>query len=201
MSHLLSTNCQKVVEYLLSQDFVDKTIWDSNGGNIYHVICRIRGAEELFSIIERKVPHHLLKLSPLTGKNTFHFACEKNNVFIVKRVHEILESLQFDLNSIKINLLDYALKKDDIEVIKYVLSIDGIKLNDDILFKIIGDLKFDIVINVLNIYLCNSIPSHLHNQFHVFQFSNFYSIIISVKMEYYKIVIIIIKNIMMIIIQ
>ena len=35
---------------------------------------------------------------------------EKNNIFIVKRVHEILESLQFDLTPIKINLLEHAVK-------------------------------------------------------------------------------------------
>ena len=65
---------QKVVEYLLSQDFVDKTICNSNNENIYFVICRIRGAEELFSIIERKVSHHLLlQHSNNYGSNAFWF--------------------------------------------------------------------------------------------------------------------------------
>ena len=61
--------------------------------NIYHVKCGIRGAEELFSIIERKVPHYLLRDINGNGINTFHIACCKNNVFIVKRVLDILNSL------------------------------------------------------------------------------------------------------------
>ena len=165
-------NCQKVVEYLLSQDFVDKSVCNLNGENIYHVICRIRGAEELFSIIERKVPHHLLFYPSQYGINTFHIACELNNIFIVKRVHEILKSLKVDLTSIKRNALECALENDDIEVVKYVISIDGIQLNDDILKRAMGYTKFDIVVHLLNVYLCQSIPSHLHNQFHIFQFSN-----------------------------
>ena len=119
---------QKVVEYLLSQNFVDKSICNAYGENIYHVICRIRGAEELFSIIERNVPHHLfLDNSMLGGKNTFHIACKENNIFIVKRVHEILKSLKVDLTLIKKNVMEHAIKRDDVEVVKYVLSIDGIK--------------------------------------------------------------------------
>ena len=178
----VKTNCQKVVEYLLSQVFIDKTICDTTGGNIYHVICRIRGAEELFSIIERKVPHHLLLDKILGGMNAFDIACKKNNVFIVKRAHEILETLQFDLTSIKRNAIYYAIENDDIEVIKYVLSIDGIQLDTSILGRAIENFKFDIVelnievvVYLLNIYLCQSIPSHLHNQFHIFQFSILYS--------------------------
>ena len=166
---------QKVVEYLLSQDFVDKTICNFNGENIYHVICRIRGAEELFSIIEKKVPHHLLLDNShhlLSGKRVFLIACKLNNIFIVKRIHEILESSQVDLTPIKKRALKYAINNQDIEVIKYILSIDGIQLNDDILFRALGYSKFEVVVYLLNIYLCHSIPSHLHNQFHIFQFSN-----------------------------
>ena len=48
---------QKVLEYLLSKHFVDKIICNSDGEYLSHCI---RGAEELFSIIERNVPHHLL---------------------------------------------------------------------------------------------------------------------------------------------
>ena len=182
--YAVQENRQKVVEYLLSQDFVDKYICNSLGDNIYHVVCGIRGAEQLFSIIERKVPHNLLNnsLNETNGKNVFdishyrrsafHIACKENNVFIVKRVHEILESLQADLTIIKNNTMYYAIKNNDIEVIKYVLSIDGVQLKDDILYEAIRSLKFDIVVYLLNVYLCQSIPSHLHNQFHIFQYSN-----------------------------
>ena len=66
-----------------------------------------------------------------------------------------------------------ALRNKDIEVIKYVLSIDGIQLYDDVLVLAINFYStFDIVVHLLNVYLCQSIPSHLHNQFHIFQFSN-----------------------------
>ena len=175
---LLAVNekSQKVVEYLLSQDFVDKTICNSTGENIYHVICGIRGAEELFSIIERKVPHHLLLDISKNEMNAFDIACEENNVFIVKRVHEILQTLQFDLieilnKAMKYTVLNNVKDNIDIDVIKYVSSIDGVQLNEDTLFTGIS-LKFDIVVHLLNVYLCQSIPSHLHNQFHIFQFSN-----------------------------
>ena len=97
-------NRQKVVEYLLSQDFVENTVCNQYGENIYYVICRIRGAEELFSIIERKVPHHLL----LDNSKVFIIACEKNNVFIVKRVHEILETLQLDFTQINYDAMYYG---------------------------------------------------------------------------------------------
>ena len=181
---------QKVVEYLLSQDFVDKYICNKYGENIYHVICGVKGAEELFSIIERKVPHHLLlNNSNYNGMNelidertaldiflfkrdVFDIACEKNNVFIVKRVHEILETLQLDLTPIKNSAMEYATRNKDIEVIKYFLSIYGIQLKYDLLFEAIRSSTFDIIVYLLNIYLCQSIPSHLHNQFHIFQFSN-----------------------------
>ena len=166
-------NSQRVVEYLLSQDFVDKSICNPRGENIYHVICRIRGAEELFSIIERKVPHHLLIVD---GFSAFQIACEGNNIFIVKRVHEILETLQLDLTPIKNSVMEYTIRNNDIEVIKYVLSIDGVQLNCDILFEAIRSSTFDIVVYLLNFYICKSIPSHLHNQFHIFQFSNLPSI-------------------------
>ena len=163
-------NSQKVVEYLLSQDFVDKSICNPRGENIYHVICGIRGAEELFSIIERKVPHHLLLHNTMDGINAFHIACKENNVFIVKKVHEILETLNVDLTPINNFAMEYAIKNNDIEVIKYVSSIDGIQLNDDVFCRGIKSSKFDVVVYLLNDYLCQSIPSHLHNQFHIFQF-------------------------------
>ena len=163
---------QKVVEYLLSQDFVDKTICNDIDENIYHVICRIRGAEELFSIIERKVPHHLLLKSSFSGINAFHIACEKNNIFIVKRIHEILQTSELDLTPIKKNgVMIYVIRNDN-EVIKYVSSIPGMQLLLEELFQAIIYLKFDVIVHLLNVYLYQSIPSHLHNQFHIFQFSN-----------------------------
>ena len=156
---------QKVVEYLLSQDFVDNRVCNARWDNIYHVVCGIRGAEQLFSIIESKVPHELI-----LGISVFHIACEKNNLFIVKRVHEILESLQVDLTPYKNDALEYAINN-DIEVFKYVSSIDGIQFGEDILLRAIMLSKFDIVVHLFNIFLCQSIPSHLHDQFHIFQFS------------------------------
>ena len=166
---------QKVVEYLLSQDFVDKSICNGGGENIYHAVCGIRGAEELFSMIERKVPHNLILYKSRfadNGKNAFHIACEKNNIFIVKRVYEIMESLQVDLTHIKKYAIQFAIKNKDIEVIKYILSIDGIQLNVEELFSVIKYSKTDIVVYLLNVYLYRSIPSHLHNQFHIFHFLN-----------------------------
>ena len=68
--------------------------------------------------------------------------------------------------------MDHAIISNDFEVSKYVLSIDGIRLNDDILLRAIMSSTFDVVVYLLNVYLCKSIPSHLHNQFHIFQFSN-----------------------------
>ena len=136
---------QIVVEYLLSQDFVDKNICNGEGDNIYHVVC---------------------------GMNAFHIACQLNNVFIVKRVYEILESLQLDLTEIKNNAIKYAIRNEDIEVIKYILSIDGIQIDEEVLFDAVGYSKIDIVVYLLNFYLCQSIPSHLHNQFHIFHFLN-----------------------------
>ena len=130
-------NGHKVVEYLLFQDFVDNSIQNADYENIYQVVCKIRGAEELFSMIERKVPHNLILNQARfadNGKNAFHIACEFNNVFIVKRVYEILESLQVDLTHIKNNAMKYAVRNKDIEVIKYILSIDGIQLKDENLF-------------------------------------------------------------------
>ena len=161
---------QKVVGYLLSQDFVYKSICNSNGENIYHVICSIRGEEELFSIIEKKVPHEILLDNSNNKVNAFHIACEVNNIFIVKKVYEILASLKVDLTQIKLNVMNYALNTDDIDVIKYILSIDGIYLNNRLLFVAIKSSKFDIVVYVLNNYLWKSVPSHLHNQFHIFMF-------------------------------
>ena len=169
-------NAQKVVEYLLSQDFVDKSVCNEEGENIYHVVCGIRGAEELFSIIERKVPHNLILNNSHYGKNykvnAFHIACERNNVFIVKRVYEILESFQVDLTQIKNKATQFAYLNDDIEAIKYILSIDGIQLNDEVLFDALEYTQIDNVVYLLNVYLWRSIPSHLHNQFHIFHFSN-----------------------------
>ena len=60
----------------------------------------------------------------------------------------------------------------DFEVSKYILSIHGIQLNELVLFDVIGFSKIDIVVYLLNFYICQSIPSHLHNQFHIFHFSN-----------------------------
>ena len=183
---------QKVVEYLLSQDFVDKSICNRGGENIYHVVCKIRGAEELFSMIERKVPHNLILNEAhygnlRFGKNVFNDACEFNNVFIVKRVYEIIESLQVDLTHIKNNTMKYAILNKDIEVIKYILSIDGIQLNDEVLFDAIEFSTIDIVIYLLNFYLYQSILSHLHNQFHIFQFSNHHSNYINKnKLDFYN---------------
>ena len=171
----VKANSEKVLEYLLSQNFIYYCVRDTNGKNIYHVVCSKRGAEQLFSLIERTVPHQLLfnyHFSHHFKKYPIHTACEKNNVFIVKRVYEKMESSQVDLTEIKNSALKYAVRNKDIEVIKYVLSIDGIQLNDDILLEAMGFLKFDIVVFLLNVYLCQSIPSHLHNQFHIFQFSN-----------------------------
>ena len=167
-------NSQKVVKYLLSQDFVDKSICDSWDDNIYHIICRMRGADQLFSIIERKTPHHLLLNHTRNGftKSAFLIACENNNVFIVKRVYEILESLQVDLTSITNSAMEYnAILNSDVEVVKYISSIPGILLDDDILLKAIKYSKFDIVVYLLNVFLCRSIPSYLHNHFNIFQFS------------------------------
>ena len=166
---------QKVLEYLLSQQFVDKNICNYKGENIYHIICAKRGAEQLFSTVEKYAPHHLLLNTPrygFTAKNVFHIACQLNSIFIVKRVYEILESLKVDLIPITNNAMEFAIMNNDIEVIKYVSSIDGIQLDDKILFNAILIPKFDIVVYLLNVYLYQSIPSHLHNQFHIFQFVN-----------------------------
>ena len=109
-----------MVEYLLFQDFVDKSICNEEGENIYHVVCKIRGEEELFSMIERKVPHNLILNHSLYGNIAFDFACEFNNIFIVKRVYEIMQSLQVDLTQIKNNAMQYAIKNKYIKVIKYI---------------------------------------------------------------------------------
>ena len=164
---------QRMIEYLLSQDFVDKRVAGSNGGNVYHIICAKRGEEELFSIIEQKFPHHLLLNNLHNGRNAFHIACQSNNVFIVKRVYEILESLKLNLTSITKSAIKYAIRNRDIDVLKYVLSsIHGIQLNDDVLLEAIKYIQFDIVVHLLNFYIRQSIPSHLHNQFHIFQFAD-----------------------------
>ena len=79
---------QMVVEYLLSQPFVDKSISLGTGENIYHVRCKIRGAEQLFSIIEKNVPHHLILNKSPYGMSVFHFACSLNNVNIVRDIEK-----------------------------------------------------------------------------------------------------------------
>ena len=118
-------NSQKVLEYLLSQDFVDKTIRNEHRENIYHAICRTKEiTEQIFSIIERKVPHHLLLDSGLLQRNIpFEIACEMNNLFIVQSVHRILEKFcsKDDLISILNNASDYVIRNKDIQVIKYLL--------------------------------------------------------------------------------
>ena len=60
---------------------------------------------------------------------TFHIACHKNNLNIVKRVYEILESVKVDLTSIKNLSLYYALPSGDIDIIKYILNNPKIKFN------------------------------------------------------------------------
>ena len=169
----LHAKSRKVLEYLLSQDFVDKTICNSKGENIYHSVCTIRGEIELFSLIERKVSHNLILNESFRSQNAFQIACENNNIFIVKRVYKILENLQVNLSpKIKRRVISCAMRNSDIDVIQFVLSTDLIQLNDEILFEAIRYLKFNIVVYLLNVYLWKSIPSHLHNQFHIFQFSN-----------------------------
>ena len=83
-----------------------------------------------------------------------------------------MKSLKVDLTQTKNDALYYSIVSNDIEVIKYVSSIDGIQLDDKNFLDAINYLKFDIVVHLLNVYLCQSIPSHLHNQFHIFQFVN-----------------------------
>ena len=151
--------------------------------NIYDVVCGIRGAEELFSIIERNHTTSLIfnetngrkvfGLISRLSKNVFHIAWEKNNGFIVKRVHEILENLQLDLTQIKKKAMKHAIRNDDIEVIKYDLSMHGVQLNADLLSRAIGSSTVDVVIYLLNVYLYQSIPSHLHNNFIFFNIQNF----------------------------
>ena len=166
---------QKVVEYLLSQPFVDKSICNSTGENIYHVVCSMRGAEQLFSMIERNVPHLLLLNQSNNGINAFQIACKENNIFIVKRVYEILESLKVDLSPITRGAMTFAIKnkEEDIEFIQYISSINRNQLDGLILLKAMKSSTFNIIVYLMNVYLCQSIPSHLHNnQFHIFQFSN-----------------------------
>ena len=92
--YAVQTNSQRILEYLLSQDFVDKTICNEEGENIYHVVCSTSGAEEeLFSIIERRVPHDLILNNSIYRNYLFHDSCQYNTVFIVKRMYEIMESL------------------------------------------------------------------------------------------------------------
>ena len=166
----VESKCKKVVKYFLSQDFIDKTICTPQGRNIYHVICSLNG-EEIFSMIEKNVSHNIIfdsKYAP----NAFHIAlCNKNNLNVVKRVYEILESLNVDLTSIKSLSLHYALKSGDIDIVKYVSLIDGVNLRNGVL-QAIGSSTFDIVVYLLNLFICQAVPSHLHNQFHIFQFLN-----------------------------
>ena len=172
----IEENCQKVVNYLLSQDFADKRIRNERGENIYHVISKMRGAEKLFSIIEKKTPLSLLLKGSRTGNYAFYIACGSNNLFIVKRLHEILQSIKdVEFTSFIKHSMEYAIRNHDIEVIKYVSSIHGVHLDDKILFEVIRSSKIDIVIYLLNAYLCRSIPSHIHHQFHILQFSNLFN--------------------------
>ena len=130
----------KVVEYLLSQDFVDKFICNSDRENIYHIVCSIRGkrAEKLFSIIESKVSHLLLLNNTNYKMNAFQIACHENaTLFIVKRIYEIMKNLKVDL------------------------------IDEDVIFDSIRYSKFNKVVWLLNAYLYQSIPSHLRNQFHI----------------------------------
>ena len=169
----VNSNSQKVVEYLLSQDFVDKSIINSTGENIYHK-CVIRGDIKLFSLIERKVAHNLLLNNSLRDEeNPFHLACQINDIFFVNKVYKILESLQVDLTSIKKRAMEYAIRNNDREVIKYVSSIDGVQINDDAILVAIRSFEFDFVVHLLNVYLRQSIPSHLHNQIDIFQITNY----------------------------
>ena len=163
---------QKVLEYLLPQDFIDKTVSNALGENIYHVICSMRGAEHIFSLIQNNAPHNLLLKVTIIEKCPFQIACEFNNLFIVKSLYNILKTLKTDLNLIINNSMGFIIKNKDIEVIKFILSIDGIKLTDDILFIAIQSSNFDLVVCLLNFYICQSIPFHLHHLFNIFHFVN-----------------------------
>ena len=163
---------QRVVEYLLSQDFVDKNICNAYGENIYHVVCSMRGAEQLFSMIERNVPHHLFLNNSNFRINAFHIACKENNIFIVKRMYEIMETLKVDLTQTKLLAMKYALLGQDFDTIEYVSSIEGVQLNDNLLLQSIRYSTIEIVVHLLNISLRQNIPSHLHNQFHILKFVN-----------------------------
>ena len=162
---------EKVLEYLLSQDFIDKTVLCSLGENIYYVILSMRGAEHIFSLIQNNVPHNLLLNNTFFGISAFQIACVFNNLFIVKSVYNILKSLKTDLKIISYSM-KYARINTDIEVIKFILSIDEIKFKDEFFFTAIQSSKFDIVVYLLNFYIRQSIPSHLHHLFNIFHFVN-----------------------------
>ena len=166
----------KVVEYLLSQDFVDKFICNSKRENIYHIVCSIRWmrAEKLFSIIESKVSHLLLLNNTNYKMNAFQIACHENaTLFIAKRIYEIMKNLEVDLSHFTRGAMDFALRFKDVHMLKFVSFIDGIKLHESVILNAIGFYKFDVVVSLLNAYLYQSIPSHLRNQFHIFQFLNY----------------------------
>ena len=139
----------KVVEYLLSQDFVDKNICNfSNRENIYHIVCSIRWmrAEQLFFLIESKVSHLLLLNNTNYKMNAFQIACYENaTLFIVKRVYEIMKNLQVDLIHFTRGAMDYTLRYKDVELVKFVSLIDGLKIRDDKILDSIVYTKFEIV--------------------------------------------------------
>ena len=170
---------KKVVEYLLSREFVDKTIRDNSGENIYHVVCSIRGAEDLFSIIERNVDHKLIfdkshhhfSLLSIYQFTAFDFAIKESNLFVVKRLFEICSELSMKAPK-KNSLFRKVLYNKDFEVLKYISSFDGVILDDKTLLEAIGGLPLDFVIYLLNFYLRQNTPSHLRNEIDIFQFSN-----------------------------
>ena len=164
-------NSQKVLEYLLSQDFVNKKVCNQRGENIYHIImCEMSdGAEELFKLMERKIGLFRLYNNFI---DCFFRACKKNNLFIVQKMHRLLENLQVDFTNIKKNANRFAIMNKDIEVIKYIISIYGMQLDDNFILETIRYSILDFVVYLLNAYLCQSIPSHLHHHFNIFQFSN-----------------------------
>ena len=61
---------EKVLEYLLPLDFIDKTVSTPLDEIIYHVICSMRGAEHIFSLIQNNAPHNLLLNNAFFGKIT-----------------------------------------------------------------------------------------------------------------------------------
>ena len=86
-------------------------------------------------------------------------------------INDIVKDVFKNITQVKKNAMEYAIKNRNIDVIKYVSSISGVELHDKLLLTAMRSSKFDIVVCLMNIYLCRSIPSHLHNiQFHIFQY-------------------------------